>query len=46
MARNMIERLIGKLQEFRQAATRYEKLKQTFLGIIHLVLGFIRLKRL
>jgi len=44
--RHMIERLIGKLKEFRRVATRYEKLKQTFLGIIHLALGFIRLKRL
>jgi transposase len=43
--RNMIERLFGKLKEFRRVATRYEKLKQTFLGIIHLALGFIRLKR-
>jgi transposase len=44
--RNMIERLIGKLKEFRRVATRYEKLKQTFLGIIHLALRFIPLKRL
>jgi transposase len=44
--RNKIERLFGKLKEFRRVATRYEKLKQTFLGIIHLALGFIRLKRL
>jgi transposase len=44
--RNRIERLLGKLKEFRRVATRYEKLKQTFLGIIHLALGFIRLKRL
>jgi transposase len=44
--RNKIERLFGKLKEFRRVATRYEKLKQTFLGVIHLVLGFIRLKRL
>lgn len=43
--RNMIERLFGKLKEFRRVATRYEKLKQTFLGVIHLALGFIRLKR-
>jgi hypothetical protein len=27
-------------------ATRYEKLKETFLGMIHLVLGFIRLRKL
>ncbi len=44
--RNRIERLLGKLKEFRRVATRYEKLKQTFQGIIHLALGFIRLKRL
>ena len=44
--RNRIERLLGKLKEFRRVATRYEKLKRTFLGIIHLALGFIRLKRL
>jgi len=45
-ARNKVERLFGKLKEFRRVATRYEKLKETFLGIIHLALGFIRLKRL
>jgi transposase len=43
--RNMIERLFGKLKEFRRVATRYEKLKETFLGMIHLVLGLIRLRR-
>jgi hypothetical protein len=25
-------------------ATRYDKLKETFLGMIHLALGFIRLR--
>jgi transposase len=44
--RNCIERLFGKLKQFRRVATRYEKLKETFLGIIHLALGFIRLKAL
>jgi transposase len=44
--RNMIERLFGKLKEFRRVATRYDKLKQMFLAMIHLALGFIRLKRL
>lgn len=43
--RNKIERLFGKLKEFRRVATRYDKLKQMFLGMIHLALGFIRLKR-
>ena len=42
--RNRIERLFAKLKEFRRVATRYEKLKETFLGLIQLVLGFIRLR--
>ncbi len=42
--RNRVERLFGKLKEFRRVATRYEKLKRTFLGMIHLALGFIRLR--
>jgi transposase len=42
--RNKTERLIGKLKEFRQIATRYEKLKETFLGIIQLALAYICLK--
>jgi transposase len=42
--RNMIERLFGKAKEFRRVATRYEKLKQVFLGMLHLALGFIRLR--
>jgi transposase len=43
--RNRVERLFAKLKQYRRAATRYEKLKETFLGFIHLALGFIRLKR-
>ena len=42
--RNRVERLVGKLKQFRRVATRYEKLKETFLGLIHLALGFIRLR--
>ncbi len=42
--RNRIERLFGKAKEFRRVATRYEKLKAGFLGLIHLVFGFIRLR--
>ena len=42
--RNRVERLFAKLKEFRRVATRYEKLKQTFLRMIHLALGFIRLR--
>jgi transposase len=43
--RNKVERLFGKLKQFRRAATRYEKLKATFLGVLHLALGFIRLRK-
>jgi transposase len=44
--RNGVERLLGKAKQFRRLATRYEKLKETFLGFIHLALGFIRLRAL
>ena len=42
--RNRVERRFAKLKEFRRVATRYEKLRETFLGMIHLALGFIRLR--
>ncbi|MBX6313064.1 MAG: transposase [Isosphaeraceae bacterium] len=42
--RNRVERLLGKAKEFRRIATRYERLKATFLGMIHRVFGFIRLR--
>jgi transposase len=44
--RNKVERLIGKAKQFRRFATRYEKLRVMYLGVVHLVLGFIRLRRL
>jgi transposase len=43
--RNRVERLFGKAKQSRRIATRYEKLKVTYLGLLHLVLGFIRLRR-
>jgi transposase len=43
--RNRVERLFGKLKQFRRIATRYEKLKETYRGLVHLVLGFLRLKK-
>lgn len=43
--RNRVERLFGKVKQFRRVATRYEKLTVTYLGLLHLALGFIRLKR-
>jgi len=44
--RNKVERLFAKLKQFRRVATRYEKLKVMFLGVLHLALGFIRLRKL
>lgn len=42
--RNRIERLFAKVKEFRRIATRYDKRKQMFLGWLHLIFGFIRLR--
>ena len=42
--RNRVERLFCKLKQFRRIATRFDKLKNCFLGFVHLVLGFIRLR--
>ena len=44
--RNKVERLFSKAKQFRRVATRYEKLKAMFLGVVHLALGFVRLRRL
>ena len=44
--RNRIERLFCKLKQFRRVATRYEKLKVTFIGMIHVAFSFIRLRRI
>jgi len=38
----MIERLIGKMKQFRALATRYDKLGESFLSAIQLVLSFIK----
>jgi len=44
--RNRVERLFAKLKQFRRVATRYDKLKDTFRGVVHLALSFIRLRKL
>jgi transposase len=44
--RNKVERLFGKAKQFRRFATRYEKRKVMFLGVVHLVFSFLRLRRL
>ena len=42
--RNKVERLFANSERFRRAATRYDKPKATFAGILNLVFGFIRLR--
>ena len=42
--RNKVKRLFAKAEQFRRVATRYGKLRATVLGLLHLVLGFIRLR--
>jgi transposase len=39
--RNVVERLIGKLKEFRRIATRFEKLADHFIAMVQI--GFIRI---
>jgi putative transposase len=41
--RNAVERLVGRLKQYRRVATRYDKLAATFLGFVHLALTVIRL---
>jgi transposase len=42
--RNNVERLVGRLKQFRRIATRYEKLSSTFLALIHLTAAFIMIR--
>jgi len=42
--RNRVERLVGKLKQFRRIATRYEKLAATYLALIHLVAAVIKFR--
>jgi transposase len=44
--RNRIERGFGKAKQFRRFATRYEKLRDVYLGLVRLVFGFIHVKKL
>lgn len=39
-----MERLFAKAKQFRRFATRNEKRKTMFLGVVHLVFGFLRLR--
>jgi len=40
--RNKIERLVGQFKEFRSIARVYDKLKETFLGVVHLAVAFAK----
>lgn len=42
--RNRAERLVGKMKQLRAIATRYGKLKESFLATIETVLTFIKLR--
>ena len=42
--REKVERFFNNLKQFRGIATRYEKLSQTFLALIHLVAVWIIIK--
>ena len=42
--RNHVERFFNKLKQFRRLATRYDKLKKTFLAVVHLVAAFLIVK--
>jgi transposase len=42
--RNRVERLVNKLKQFRRIATRYDKLAESFLALIHLTLSFIKVR--
>ena len=42
--REKVERFFNNLKQFRRIATRYEKLSQTFLALIHLVAVWIIIK--
>ena len=44
--RNRVERAFGKAKQFRRFATRYEKLREVFLGLVRLVFGFIHVKQI
>lgn len=43
---NGVERLFAKAKQFRRFATRYERRKSMYLGIVHLVFGFLRLRKI
>jgi transposase len=43
--RNRVERGFGKAKQFRGFATRYDKLKDVYLGLVRLIFGFLSVRR-
>jgi transposase len=39
--RNLVERFFNRIKQFQRLATRYEKLAQNFLSMLHLVCAYI-----
>jgi len=39
-----VERFFAKLKRFRGVATRYDKLAETFLALVHLVAAFLMIR--
>ena len=42
--RNRVERLVGKLKQFRRVATRYDKLAATFLAFVQVTAAFVAVR--
>jgi transposase len=42
--REQVERFFNKMKQFRRIATRYEKLRQTFLAFVHLVASWVMIR--
>ena len=43
--RNIVERLIGHLKQFRRIATRYDKTIESYIGMIYLAFARIMIKK-
>lgn len=44
--RNRVERAFSKAKQYRRFATRYEKLREVFLGLVRLIFGFIHIRKI
>lgn len=44
--RNVVERCIARLKEFRRVATRYEKLAESFVGMVNVAVIMLYLRQL